>query len=182
MVMKIIINKLTGQVEIDEVAHTVDLSTISPVIRNIVYSTDNKSGTINYTDDSQVGIGAAKFSSFGQYVSAWHAIQNPVVLSPAEIRQVQIDEINRQRELALSSGFIWNGKRWHTDTIFQAQITAYVSAYGTGLLAPAATVQIRGMDNSNNVLSRTELFALAGALMTFVGTTFAASWGAKDAL
>lgn len=178
------IDNIAKTVTIDGVSHVIDMSDFPQEISTVQYNTASRSGLISYSDTSRefTHIGATKFFSFGKYINRWKALNDPVVLSPAEIKAATIDQINAAREQTLAGGLNWNGKQWHTDTIFQAQITAYVSAYGTGLLEPTATVVIRAMDNTTNVLNRTQLFTLAGALMTFVGQAFAASWAAKDAL
>lgn len=178
----VLINKLTGIIEIDGVSHAVDLSDLDTDIEQVTFKTDTRTGTIVYSNGEVSQIGMTRYFAFGKFVNRWKALQAPIVISDEEQKLIMIDQINSQRESTLAEGLLWNGKRWHTDTVFQSQVTAYVSAYGTGLLAPTATVQIRGLDNSNNTLTRLELFQLAGALMIFVGSAFAASWAAKDAL
>lgn len=180
----IIIDNIAKTLSIDGVIHSIDMTDFPQEISTVKYNAAYRSGLVSYIDASKepIHIGATKFFSFGKFINRWKAINEPTVLSPAEIKSATIDQINALREQTLAGGLSWNGKQWHTDTIFQAQITAYVSAYGTGLLSPAATVTIRAMDNTTNVLTRTQLFTLAGALMTFVGQAFAASWAAKDAL
>lgn len=180
----IVINNIAKTVAIDGISHVIDMSDFPAEISTVTYNTASRSGLIAYIDLSKefTSIGATRFFSFGKFINRWKAIDSPVVLTPEEIKAAAIDQINSTREQVLAGGLTWNGKQWHTDTVFQAQVTAYVSAYGTGLLAPAATVTIRAKDNSTNVLTRTQLFQLAGTLMTFVGQAFSASWAAKDAL
>jgi len=178
------IDNIAKKIEIDGVSHSVAMGDFPIDIALVKFNMATRTGSIYYQNapNQPVAIGASRFMAFGKFVNRWHAMQSPVVLSPDEIKSAAIDQINATREKALAGGLSWNGKIWHTDMVFQAQITAYVSAYGTGLLAPTSTVTIRAKDNTTNVLNRAQLFALAGALMTFVGQTFEASWAAKDAL
>lgn len=90
--------------------------------------------------------------------------------------------IDAQRDATLDAGVMWDGKIWHADSTFQAQLTAFIGAFTGGLLPAQATVTIRSMDNVNNVLTLDQLKALALTVMAFVQTTYAASWAAKDAL
>lgn len=181
---EIVINNVNQTITINGVVHPVDMTDFPSEISAVRYNTASRTGVITYQDASRQPehIGAVRFFTFGKFINRWKAVDSPVVLTPAEIKAAAIDQINATREQVLAGGLTWNGKQWHTDTVFQSQLTAYVSAYGTGLLAPTATVTIRAKDNSTNVLNRAELFQLAGALMTFVGQVFSASWAAKDAL
>lgn len=178
------IDNVNQTISINGVVHAIDMSDFPGEISTVIYNTASRAGVIAYKDSARefTHIGATRFFTFGKFINRWKAVDSPVVLTPEEIKAAAIDQINSTREQVLAGGLTWNGKQWHTDTVFQAQVTAYVSAYGTGLLAPAATVTIRAKDNSTNVLTRTQLFQLAGALMTFVGQAFSDSWAAKDAL
>jgi hypothetical protein len=93
-----------------------------------------------------------------------------------------IAAIEKQRDDALSAGFLHNGFLYHCDPTFQSQLQAFLLAWAVGMLAPTATVPIRRRDNVTETMTKDQVGALAGALMAYVQGVYAASWVAKDAL
>lgn len=89
-------------------------------------------------------------------------------------------EVEQDRQLTL--GVSWNGKQWHADPVFQAQLTALISAHNANMLQPNDTVPVRGRDDSNNLLNLADLKALAAVVMAYVQQVYTESWAAKDAL
>lgn len=175
------LDRATATMTVDGVSQIIDVSDLSPDIVSIQYNTVSRIGNVVHVSGDRA-IGGIQYTPYHKYYMRWNALQNPIVMTPEEIKQVAVSEINAVRENSLAAGFTWNSKLWHTDTIFQAQITAYVSAYLSGLLAPTDTVEIRSKDNFVNTLTQLELLQLAGALMLYVGAVYKASWEAKDAL
>ena len=103
--------------------------------------------------------------------------------SRAENKKIQArEQITNHLLDVLASGVEWNGTLWHCDHVFQAQLTAFVSAFSSGLLPPAYLVTIRARDNTMHALSLDQLKQLAMSIMGHVQAAYAASWAAKDAL
>lgn len=93
-----------------------------------------------------------------------------------------VREIEKTRDQALADGFMFNGHLHHCDPIFQSQIQAYLSAWREGIIQEDDPVPVRRKDNVIMQMTRTEILALATALMSHVQTVYAQSWAAKDAL
>lgn len=104
------------------------------------------------------------------------------VKAAAAASEKAIAAINKQRDDALSAGFLHNGFLYHCDPTFQSQLQAFLLAWAVGMLAPTATVSIRRHDNVTETMTKDQVGALAGALMAYVQGVYAASWQAKDAL
>lgn len=126
--------------------------------------------------------------------------QQVIDMSPAEIAERQAEEaaaaivmaeevkkraraaIDAERDATIAAGVTWNNKQWHSDPIFQTQLTAFIASFEAGLLASEAMVSIRTRNNTVEQLTYTQLKQLAGAVMTAVQTAYAISWAKKDAL
>ena len=103
--------------------------------------------------------------------------------SRAETRTARkLAAIDADRDAAINAGFSFSGGLYHADALFQSQIQAFLLAWGSGILSPAATVAIRRKDNVTVQMGQAQVGALAAALMQFVQTVYAQSWAAKDAL
>lgn len=97
-------------------------------------------------------------------------------------RTVRVAAIEAERDGALLAGVSWDGKAWHLDQVFQAQVSGLVVAFEAGILPGNATVPIRTRANTVEQLDYTQLKQLAGAVLVRVQQIWAASWAAKDAL
>lgn len=93
-----------------------------------------------------------------------------------------IRAIEKQRDQALSDGFMFSGHLYHCDPIFQSQIQSYLLAWREGLILESSTVSIRRKDNVTVSMTKTEILALAAAMISYVEAVYAQSWAAKDAL
>lgn len=100
---------------------------------------------------------------------------------PVSIEE-QRAEIERQRDAQLAAGFAHAGHAYHCDETFQAQVQGYLAAWREGILPEGVSVPIRRRDNTTAQMTRAEVVALAGALLSHVQGIWAASWAAKDAL
>jgi len=92
------------------------------------------------------------------------------------------DEIDQARELALAGGVLWQNRRYPLDNIFQLHLTAMISAYNAGVIAPDATQKIRTKNNEIVALTSDELKALAGTVLAEVQAIYQQCWSEKDAL
>lgn len=99
-----------------------------------------------------------------------------------DLTGLAIAAIEKQRDDALSAGFLHNGFLYHCDPTFQSQLQAFLLAWAVGMLAPTATVSIRRHDNVTETMTKDQVAALAAAMMAYVQGVYAASWVAKDAL
>jgi hypothetical protein len=106
-------------------------------------------------------------------------------LSDAEFN----DDINRQmaaqdgvRDDALSAGVLHAGKRWHVDTVFAVHLMAMLQAYDNGIVPANSRQPVRTLDNTVEMLLRTEIVPLAAAVMARQQQIYGQSWAAKDAL
>jgi hypothetical protein len=104
------------------------------------------------------------------------------VKAAAAASEIAIAAIEKQRDDALSAGFLHNGFLYHCDHVFQGQIANYLALYREGILPETELVDIRRKDNVNQQMSRAELLPFAGALAVHVRGIYVASWVAKDAL
>jgi hypothetical protein len=87
--------------------------------------------------------------------------------------------IDQQRDEKLALGLSFNGRVWYTDPTFTTHVQAFLTAFSEGILPPGATVPVRGKDKVIYRLTRAELQALAGALMTYVQGVYQWSWDQK---
>lgn len=93
-----------------------------------------------------------------------------------------IRAIERQRDQALSDGFMFSGYLYHCDPIFQSQIQSYLLAWREGLILETTPVTIRRKDNVTVQMTKIEILGLAAAMIAYVEGIYAQSWAAKDAL
>jgi cytosine/adenosine deaminase-related metal-dependent hydrolase len=90
--------------------------------------------------------------------------------------------IEKQRDDALSAGFLHNGFLYHCDPTFQSQLQAFLVAWQVGMLAPTATVSIRRHDNVTETMTKDQVETLCAALALYVQEIYTKSWQAKDSL
>jgi hypothetical protein len=103
--------------------------------------------------------------------------------SRSEIRALRkVAAIDRQRDEVINAGFTFAGAQFHADALFQSQVQAFMLAWASGILPPAATVSIRRKDDVTVQMNQAQVGTLAAALMQFVQTVYAQSWVAKDTL
>lgn len=120
-----------------------------------------------------------------EHIGVGMNIEDPPPLdirTPEQVKVQAIAQIDKQRDETIDAGFIFNGKLFHADALFQTQLQAFVLAFQTGILPPGATVSIRRKDNVTVQLGQVEIIALAAGLMQYVQTIYAQSWVAKDEL
>lgn len=117
---------------------------------------------------------AGDFGTISEYVAPQ--------LTPEQILENAIKQIDAQRDAALLAGFTFNGQLYHCDPIFQTQVQAYLAAWREGIIAELDTVSIRRKDNVTVQMTKSEVLALAAALMSHVQSIYVQSWAAKDAL
>ena len=103
-----------------------------------------------------------------------------LMYSAAQQRLEEVRGIEAQRDAALLAGVAWNGRNWHLDPTFQAQLTALLTANALGLVA--GPVSIRTRDNEIVQLDIAQLKTLAATVLQRVQQIYAESWAAKDAL
>lgn len=90
--------------------------------------------------------------------------------------------IEFERDAKLAEGALWNGKRWHMDDVMLSALQWRILRWQMGRLAPDATLPVRAMDNTINMLGRDEHIALAEAIEAAGGAIYAESWAKKDVL
>lgn len=141
-------------------------------------------GTVPFTasqnDIEPHGVELFNRASMGEFGTI--SEYTPPQLTPEQIKAAAIKQIDNQRDIALTAGFMFNGQLYHCDPIFQTQVQAYLAAWREGIIAELDTVSIRRKDNVTIQMTKVELLALAAALMTHVQVIYAQSWAAKDAL
>lgn len=109
-------------------------------------------------------------------------IDNAAQRQADETKQAAKLEIERQRDEKLALGVEWNSKHWHTDNEFQTQITGLIGAVNAGILPVDATINVRTIENTVEVLTVTQAKQLAGAVLQYVQGVYAWSWTEKDKL
>jgi hypothetical protein len=105
-----------------------------------------------------------------------------VTVDTGNQKSADVLSIEAERDRDLNGGVEWSGRMWHTDAVFQSQLTAYLAAFREGLIPANATVEVRSKDNTVNHLSRADLLQLAGTVMVYVQGVYKRSWARKDAL
>ena len=94
----------------------------------------------------------------------------------------ELDAINQQLQAKLNAGVEFNNTKWYTDTVFQLQISAMLTAYQSGVLQAHHEVTIRDMNGNLHRMNYNMLKNLAAYILNYVQTCYAESWAAKDAL
>lgn len=102
--------------------------------------------------------------------------------APLDPTVAQRAAIEAERDQRLLAGVEWDGDRWHTDAGFQKDLTAFVVAFGSGILPATAKVGVRTTTNTTRQLDKAQVTALAGAVMQYVQGVFNWSWAEKDKL
>ena len=122
--------------------------------------------------------------AFGMRIVAdqdgYPVLANPEPLTIEEERAAAIVAINESREVDLLAGVVVDGKRYHTDDRFLAELLGLVLGYQAGIYSGAQA--IRTMDNQIVQLGVSQITALAAAVGEHRKAVYAASWAAKDAL
>ena len=90
--------------------------------------------------------------------------------------------VESEREKALDAGVEWNGKKWYADTVFQVQLTAYITAFVSGVVKPDHTVMVRATDKTVHNLTFDDLKSLASVLLSHVQSEYVKSWSKKGAV
>jgi hypothetical protein len=103
-------------------------------------------------------------------------------VAPTPTTAQLVAAIEKQRDDALSAGFLHNGFLYHCDPTFQGQVGDYILGYMTGLISPTTQKLIRRKDNTSVMMGQAEISSLAVALIAHVEGIYTQSWVAKDAL
>lgn len=91
-------------------------------------------------------------------------------------------QIDAQRNAALTVGCLYKGKLYPFDDVMIAAITGRLVRWREGRIPVDAKLPVRLKDNSIELLSRDEHLDLADALSDHGESIYAAAWAAKDAL
>lgn len=102
--------------------------------------------------------------------------------APAEIKAARRREADLQREARLAEGVLWSGRRWQIDDVMRSALQWRITRWQLGRLAVDATLPVRAMDNTIQMLGRDDHLALAEAIEAYGAQIYAESWAAKDAL
>lgn len=123
-------------------------------------------------DDDSIGIGDLYVD--GIFVKAPQD-PNQIALS----RRV---EIELRRDAKLAEGVPWNGRRWQIDDVMRSALQWRITRWQLGRLATDATLPVRAMDNTIQMLGRDDHLALAEAIEAYGAQIYAESWAEKDAI
>lgn len=145
-----------------------------------MYKLANSTSIIRLSDNAFIPADPANtdYTAYQQWLAAGNT---PLPADPPSVDE-QRAEIERLRDAQLAAGFTYAGHAYHCDETFQSQVQGYLAAWREGILPEGVSVPMRRRDNTTAQMTRAEVAALAGALLSHVQGIWAASWAAKDAL
>lgn len=137
-------------------------------------------GVIRLSDNAYIPLDPANTDY--QTFLVWQSTGNePEPVDSPSLEQLSA-AIDKERDQRLSAGVDWDGRHWYSDEVFQGQVTARISAWNAGIIAPDATKDVRAMDGSIYQLTFDQHKALAVALMSYVESVYGWSWIEKAKL
>jgi hypothetical protein len=102
--------------------------------------------------------------------------------APEQLKAGKIADIHKLRSDKLQGAVVCGEYSYPCDAIFQQQLTAFLTAWDHGILAPLATVSVRTFDDQVILHTKEEVTAIAAVVLTYVQQVYKDSWLAKDNL
>lgn len=167
--MIIVINKSAGEVAVDGVVRTVDLSKVDADINYIKYDDVKGVGVITYINSKPKSIfGAARYAVFSQYHQAWKTAGAIANRSLEDVKKDKRQQINSMRDTLEKAGFPYLNKMIDSDPISVARITSVVQVAQVALAASQSfEIDWTTKDNSVLTLDAAGVLGMPVALVTF---------------
>jgi len=169
--MNIIINKLTGSIEIDGVSRSIDLSGISDAVSYVKFNTVNNSGLINHVnlDTPDIQLGKQRFDAlFSVYIRLWKMAGPIVERTLDEIKSDKRQQINSKRDNLEQSGFPYLGKLIDSNPVSVQRISIAAQAAQFALASNQPfSIDWTCQDNSILSLDANSMIAMPVALAMF---------------
>ncbi len=140
--------------------------------------------------DAQTPVGAGEklgdpvytFDGPGQRVVMAHQVEAMTDVEFNSEIDRQILAADAERDQALLTGVLHAGKRWHVDNVFAIHLMAMLQAYDNGIVPANSRQPIRTLDNTIEMLLRSEIVPLAAVVMGRQQQVYGQSWQVKDVL
>lgn len=100
--------------------------------------------------------------------------------SPQELSEIQINEINTQRDIDVNAGVTVGANLYHSSNEFLLELLGILFKYQLNL--QSGLQKIRTLDNKIVELEFEEIVILAKSIGDYRENIYQASWAAKDAL